>query len=223
MTATMKPSTSIDDNQEISPHTVVSHAIESHYASLRTGIQVMVAKSGLVDGETKIVDTADEVLHDTIETALRSADKFDITRSAYSWLMGIAVNKLREMRRAVKYETKRVQVFDDIETENDGLGVRRGADDPVDSTAEERIDAVLYHSTNRSALEDHGQPLSELLALVNERDRRILTLAIVEGLSGADLAAILGIREGAAYVRLARAKEHLRQKYLAIYDRKDFR
>ena len=193
LTTTMKPSTSKGDDQEISSKVVIRQAIESHYLNLRISIQVMVAKSGLVDGEMKIGDTSDEVLHDTIETALRSADKFDITRSAYSWLMGIAVNKLREMRREVQYETKRVQVFNDNETEEDGSGVLRIADDVVDSTAEEQIDTVLYRSTNRSALEDQAQPLGELLALVKEGDCRILTLAIIDGLSGADLASVLGI------------------------------
>jgi DNA-directed RNA polymerase specialized sigma24 family protein len=57
--------------------------------------------------------------------------------------------------------------------------------------------------------------MNELLSLVDESERKILTLVYIEGQEGADLAATLGIREGAAYMRVARAKEHLRQKYLA--------
>ena len=118
-------------------------------------------------------------------------------------------------------ETKRVQVFEDKEVDDDGSNTRRESDGSEDSTAEERIDAVLYRTSSRSDLEDQEQPLKEMLALVKESDRQILTLAIVDGLSGVDLAAVLGIREGAAYVRLARAKEHLRKKYFATFGRKD--
>lgn len=221
MSATMRPSTLVNDSQQISPHEIISQVIEERYSSLRYSVQVMVARSGLVEGEDKIVDIGDEILHNTIETALLSAGKFDPNRSAYSWLMGIAVNKLREMRRGVKYETKRVQVFEDKETDNNDSIRHHDSDDNEDSTAAERIDAVLYCTSNRSLLEDHEQALKEMLALVKENERQILTLAIVDGLSGTDLAAVLGIREGAAYVRLARAKEHLRQKYLAIHG-KDF-
>lgn len=192
------------------------------YTDLRIGVQVLVAKSGLVDGEAKIAETADDLLHDTIETALKIADRFDPTRSPYSWLMGIAVKKLSEMARAIKREGKRIQIVTDKDDEDDGASARRGKDDNESSTAEEVIDSVLYRTSNRSSLEDQEPLLNELLALVKESDRQILMLAIVDGLSGAGLAASLGIREGAAYVRLARAKEHLRQKYLAIHERKDF-
>ena len=221
MSVTMEPSTTRNTSLPISQKEVVSLSIEAHYSNLQTGIRVLVARSGLVDGETKIVETANEILQNTIEVALQAADRFDPTRSSYSWLMGIAVNKLREMRRDAKYETKRVQVFEDKDVDNDGPNERRELNDSEDSTAEERIDAVLYRTSNRSALEDQQQPLNEMLALVNESDRKILTLAIVDGLSGVDLAATLGIREGAAYVRLARAKEHLRKKYFATFGRKD--
>jgi RNA polymerase sigma factor (sigma-70 family) len=174
----------------------------------------MVAKSGLVEGKAQIIEIGDELLHSTIETALKSAAKFDPTRSAYSWLMGIAVNKVKEMRRSFHKETKRVQVFDDKEAGDGKPSASYESNEGEDHTAEELIDSVLYHSTNRSLLEQQDQSLSEILALVNESDRQILYLAIVDGLSGADLAAALGIREGAAYVRLARAKDHLRKAYL---------
>jgi len=59
----------------------------------------------------------------------------------------------------------------------------------------------------------HGQAAEELLGLVSEPDRQVLRLAIVEGLSGRELAAQLGITEGAARVRLHRAKQQLRRTY----------
>lgn len=222
MSNTLKSTKSLPDHQQTSSQDILNRGIETCYSSLQTSIQVMVARSGLVEGKTKIIEIGDELLHSTIETALRSAAKFDPTRSAYSWLMGIAVNKLREMSRSLHKESKHIQVFDDNETEDSKPGSLHKSDDSQDSTAEEVIDSVLYHSTNRSLLEDQEKPLNEILALVKESDRQILSLSIIDGLSGVDLAAALGIREGAAYVRLARAKDRLRKEYLATRLRKDF-
>lgn len=222
MSTTLKSAKSLPDRQQISSQDILNGEIETCYSSLQTSIQVMVAKSGLVEGKAKIIEIGDELLHSTIETALSSAAKFDPTRLAYSWLMGIAVNKLREMRRNLHKETNRIQVFDDNETGDSKPSASHGSDDSQDYTAEELIDSVLYRSTNRSLLEDQEQPLNEILALVKESDRQILSLAIIDGLTGADLAAALGIREGAAYVRLARAKDRLRKEYLTARLRKDF-
>ncbi len=222
MPNTLKSTNPLPDHQQISSQDILNRGIETCYSSLQTSIQVMVARSGLVDGKTQIIEIGDELLHSTIETALRSAAKFDTTRSAYSWLMGIAVNKIKEMRRNLYKETQRIQVFDDNETEDSEPSALHESDDSHDYTAEEIIDSVLYRSTNRSLLEDQELPLNEILALVKESDRQILSLAIIDGLSGVDLAAALGIREGAAYVRLARAKDRLRKEYLATRLRKDF-
>jgi RNA polymerase sigma factor (sigma-70 family) len=213
---------SIISSQTISAREILSREIEMRYSDLRTSVQVMVARSGFVEGEVKIIDTADELLHDTIETALRAADRFDPTRSVYSWLLGIAVNKLKEMRRDARYEKKRVQVFEDAEPNSNDSVEQSTIEGSEDATADERIDAVLYGSTNRSRLEDQTSDLDEMLSLVKEGEREILRLAIVEGMSGADLAATFGIQEGAAYMRLARAQEHLREKYLSIQARKDY-
>lgn len=59
----------------------------------------------------------------------------------------------------------------------------------------------------------HGQAAQELLGLVSESDQQILRLAIIEELSGQELAAALGITEGAARVRLYRAKQQLRRAH----------
>jgi RNA polymerase sigma factor (sigma-70 family) len=215
LSATLEPTKSLSDRQLVSTQDTLHREIETHYSSLQVGIRSMVANSGLVDGVEKIIEISDEVLHSTLETALKSAAKFDATRSARSWLMGIAVHKLMEIRRNFRKETERIRVFSDNELEDGKETAAHGFDDVQDYTAEEAIDSILYHTANRSLLEDQALFLNEILALVNESDRQILSLAIVDGLSGADLAATLGIREGAAYVRLARAKDRIRKAYLA--------
>lgn len=217
MSATTEPSSEVNDRLLTLPQDVVNRAIEIHYSSLRTGIQVIIAKSGLVDSTSSITDLGDEVLHNTVETALRVADRFDPSRSAYSWLMGIAVNKLKEIRKTIHRDDKRILRVSD---KNTGDYEPQGEqEDNEGSTSEEQLDAMLYRSSGRSSLEDSDPALEELLSLVNEGDRKVLSLAFVDGLSGAEVAAILGIREGAAYVRAARAKERLLKKYLTAHER----
>ena len=60
MSVTMEPSTTRNTSLPISQKEVVSLAIEAHYSNLQTGIRVLVARSGLVDGETKIVETIEK-------------------------------------------------------------------------------------------------------------------------------------------------------------------
>jgi RNA polymerase sigma factor (sigma-70 family) len=62
----------------------------------------------------------------------------------------------------------------------------------------------------------HGQAAQELLGLVSESDQQVLRLAIIEGLSGRELALELEITEGAARVRLHRAKQQLRRAYFQL-------
>jgi DNA-directed RNA polymerase specialized sigma24 family protein len=72
-----------------------------------------------------------------------------------------------------------------------------------------------YMSFDEVGLVDrlHGQAAQELLSLVSESDQQVLRLAVIEGLSGRELAVELGITEGAARVRLHRAKQQLRRVY----------
>ena len=58
-----------------------------------------------------------------------------------------------------------------------------------------------------------GDRAEETLSLVNESDREVLRLAIVQGLQGADPAARLGTSTGATYVRKCRAIERLKQAF----------
>jgi RNA polymerase sigma factor (sigma-70 family) len=196
-----------------SPRDTITAAINNQFNLLRTSIQVLVARSGLAEGKTEIDQMADEVLQTTVEDALRGADIFDPSRSAYAWLLGIANYKIVDMQRAHFKERKRALSIES--------GVPRPVSalhqtsDPESQTPEDRLDAALYHSGQRDRLIDRSPFLEEMLSLVDANDRKLLTLVYVEGLDGIELAAALGIREGAAYVRVARARDRLRQKFLA--------
>ena len=218
MTVTPGALPSEKDSQPLSPQAVIKQAIETHYSSLQIGVRVLVARSGLVDGYANIAEMGDEVFQYTVETALRIAARFDPSHQAQSWLLGIAANKIKEIRRKNTHETNHTQIIESEENRNKS---EESDGDIENYTAEERIDAAVYHSTHRDSLEDSSPMLNELLSLVDDNDRRILTLAYVDQLSGVDIAAALGIREGAAYVRVARAKERLRKKYLTVLGKKE--
>ena len=200
-------------DQTISPLGVIKKAVEDQYSSLQIGIRVMVARSGIVEGAEAIKEMSDDILQKTIITALTNADKFDPSRQLRPWLLGIANFKIKEIGRVLKSEREHTK---DVRggTEEDGEG--------ESSTVEEEVDRILYHTADRDSLEDVDSKLKELLSLVNEPDRAVLTYAYVDGLSGIELAAMLGIREGAAYVRVARARQRLLGKYLAVMGRKGF-
>lgn len=218
MTAVPGAPSSDIDNQALTPQEVVRRAIETHYSNIQTGVRVLVARAGLAEGYASIAEMSDEVFQYTIETALKIAPRFDPSHQAQSWLLGIATNKIKEMRRKNTREADHIQ---SVEGE-DGQNESSGSDGDIeDYTTEERIDAAIYHSTHGDSLEDSSPLLNELLSLVDDNDRRILTLAYVDQLNGIELAAALGVREGAAYVRVARAKEHLRKKYLVAIGRKE--
>jgi len=200
-------------DQVISPLEAIKKAIEDQYSSLQIGIRVMVAKSGIVEGAEAIKDMSDEILQKTIVTTLTHADKFDTSRQLRPWLLGIANFKIKEIGRELELEREHARV------------VRSGTDldgEDEDSTVEEEVDNILYHTADRDSLENVHTNLKELLSLVNEPDRVVLTYAYVDGLNGIELAAALGIREGAAHVRVARAKQRLLEKYLAVMGRKGF-
>ncbi|MDD5368546.1 MAG: sigma-70 family RNA polymerase sigma factor [Anaerolineaceae bacterium] len=185
---------------------------------LQTDIRIKVAISGLAEGERAIEDLANDVFQDTAEIALRDAEHYDPSKSLHAWLMAIAVNKLREQRRESHNQAKR---FFETDTPM-GAEVHSivanslQAGDEVALTGEDRLDQALYSSSFRTKLEDRELYWSEQLSVVNESDRQVLWMYYLEDLNGPDLAAALGISEGAALMRLARARMRLQENHRAI-------
>jgi RNA polymerase sigma-70 factor (ECF subfamily) len=134
-------------------------------------------------------DVADFVATVFLEV-LRSAGRFDPQRgSAVAWLYGLAGNVAGGMRRqharaAAAEQELAGRAFLD-------------ADDCV--RVEERIDAAAELRRTFRAVQD-----------LPDKDRRLLELIAVDGLSSAEAAQVLGISPVAARVRLTRARRLLR-------------
>jgi RNA polymerase sigma factor (sigma-70 family) len=171
-------------------------AIERHYADILVMAENLAWKKGLANtrGEVKVI--GEEIVQEVVRRSLEGASTFDPARAAGAWLYGIALNVTREWIRTREQERKGTIVTTESHSVEDG---RPG-------------DAMLLEHVHDLASEQDRRVV-ELLDLVSPAERQILTLRYVDRLTGRDLAAALGISEGAARVRLNRALTSLRAEY----------
>jgi RNA polymerase sigma-70 factor (ECF subfamily) len=146
---------------------------------------------------------------DVVQESLAEADRrlADFARARplpfYPWLRQLALERLTELhrqhirahKRSVRREEARLPLLPDESVQ--GLARRLAAGGSSPSARLQRRD---LQERMRSALGRLG-----------ERDRELLLLRHVEQLSVREMAAVLGISEGAVKVRHVRALERLRQ------------
>lgn len=198
--------------EEITPREQLYGAIEEHLDHLKTGVQVLVARSGTAEGGEAINDVADEILAMTLETAIQIADRYDPSLSVYSWLLTIASNKLKDYRKKVAREYHHADLIGNMpdpqpqERSESGRLWNELAED-------EKLERMLSQKAGYKRLDDQLFGLEDLLSLVNENDRIVLQLVYVSEMSGQDLAAVLNITEAAALMRVSRARSRLYTAY----------
>lgn len=133
-------------------------------------------------------DQAEDLTADVFLRAIRAADRFDPVRaSARTWLLGIARNALTDHLRR---ERRRRQV-------------------PIGELYDLRCEAPSPEE--RLLWEEEVARLLLAVRGLAPADREVIGLRYGSGLSTAELAAILGVREAAARTRLWRALARLRQ------------
>jgi RNA polymerase sigma factor (sigma-70 family) len=135
-------------------------------------------------------DVADLVA-DTFMSAVGAAARFDPQQGrTMPWLVGIARNHLRHLRRRRHSDQQAAQRI---------VGSRLlDADDIAD--LERRIDA-----------EARAAPALRRLDLLPEKQRELVALVDIQGLAPAEAARVLGIPGGLARIRLHRARTALRE------------
>jgi RNA polymerase sigma-70 factor, ECF subfamily len=131
---------------------------------------------------------AEDALQETLLAAYRGAGSFRAESSVKSWLFTIARNAGVKLGKRHREELR-----DDLDLER--LGVRAG-------WGTETPDTTLSREEQRRALE-------QALEQIDPADREVLLLRDVEGLSGEDTAAVLGISLAAMKSRLHRARLRL--------------
>lgn len=133
-------------------------------------------------------DAAEDVLQQTFLSAWRGAGGFRAQASARTWLLTIARNAAWRMRERVAREAL-------AETPLDELGTQAGWGGPDPETL-----AMAAEQRER---------LHEAFAGLTVEEREVLTLRDLEGLSGDETAALLGVTVPAMKSRLHRARMRL--------------
>lgn len=196
----------------------LAHVIEESHDQLLTSIRVLIWKMGMAGSHEEADDLSHEVLNETIITAIEIEDRFNDDKSMRAWLLGIATNKIRELRTKETRRGKRMGTV--AETYQNSLEKSKSAPgrykDLEHITEDEMIDYLNAQNTLSAHLGNRIRiSFAELISLVSSDDQEVLKLAFENNLKGNDLAATLKISSGAANVRLSRAIGRLRQAYLA--------
>ena len=195
-------------SQRTEKQEILCKAIEQNYQTLERTIRVYVIRTiknfgnkfNLNYDRDSIETISNDILHNTVETVLNKSEEFDRSYPPLPWIKKFAVNKVRGWQRDAYRQSEKV-----IPIKNFSL--------PTEGLSEEEILGKKLSIFSKLSKQGDSIELEKLLSLVNESDRQILRLAFIDDLNGKDLAAALGISEGAAYTKKSRAIAKLRKAY----------
>ena len=144
-------------------------------------------------------EDAADLTQESFLKAWRSLNSFQFNASFSTWLYRLASNACLDFLRAAKRRAV--------------LPLTLGDDDGEELT----LDLPDNQPTpEEAAIRSEEQVrLAEAMAQLEPEHRHILTLRVVNELSYAEIAEILGIREGTVKSRLSRARDSLRKKFYA--------
>lgn len=186
---------------------ILCDAIEENYQALERTIQVYVTrvikqfgnKFDLGCDRDSLQTIAKEILNNTVETVLDKSEEFDPSYPPLPWIKKFAANKVRGWQRDKTRNSEKVVSISKFPLSQNNL-------------SEDEIFSILSKSSQLSNTEDSTM-MEYLLSLVNESDRVVLKLAFIDDLNGKDLAAALGVSNGAAYTKKNRAISRLKKAY----------
>jgi RNA polymerase sigma-70 factor, ECF subfamily len=181
---------------------VLLRCLEDSAQPLLDSIRVFIYRFGVAhNGDPRSL--AQEIFQEVAVEAIAHADRFSPERHPVPWLLGIALNIVRQRKAAT---------------------ARRAHQEIPSSTTDRRYQASYEASMEQTAdilaaeqlarVEDDAEA-EALLALVSADDQAVLRLAILEGWDRRGLARKLGTSDGAARVRLHRAIGRLRAAWYA--------
>ncbi len=151
---------------------------------------------------------AEEVVQDTWIGVVRGVDRFEGRSSFRTWLFRILVNRARTAgvreRRHDSFDPTGPAVAPDRFAQS---GAWADPPTPWESEVDDRLVAATWGPTLRSALDD-----------LPGRQRDVVVLRDVEGLTSADVCDVLGISEGNQRVLLHRGRSRLRTALEAELD-----
>jgi RNA polymerase sigma factor (sigma-70 family) len=194
-----------DSPEKVRRQHLLSEAIRREESHIKRGIRLYLRKLRAVKNTAELEEKVDEVFQNATAQAWRKAGEFDPGSPADKWLLTFAIHEIQNLRRAEQRRLKLVVPVSDTEQARKAL---KG--DKPDELSEDHFYDLIYRPPKQSRWS-----FEELISSADASDQQILTLHFVEGLEGAELAAALGISVGAAYTRLSRAKNRLRQQFVS--------
>jgi RNA polymerase sigma-70 factor (ECF subfamily) len=191
MTGKLLPMRRLPSYDDVSDEELVLASGAGDTTSLRELFLRHGARVARVLRRVRGVDDSD--VEDLVQTTFievhRSADRFDRRSSAWSWIVGIALNV---SRHHVRGEVRRRQ----LKTAASLMPEDAPSLSPYQQAAE-------------------SQRVARLLAAIDalpEPMRVVITLADIEGMKGAEVAHALGVSEGAIWRRLHDARKQLQAR-----------
>ncbi len=189
---------------------LIVEAVQDYDQDLVTAARVFAWRLDLSDRGESVAEVAADLVQATVVRALEIAGSFDPARLPRPWLMSVLAYVAKEERRRRYRHRQRTTPIRSAARSNGGDGEADGLSD------DELLDRLRQRNDETDPAA--GLHVDDLLELVSQKDREVLRLAVVEDLSGRDVAARLGVSEGAANVRLHRALGRLRTAYGRWYE-----
>jgi RNA polymerase sigma-70 factor (ECF subfamily) len=146
-------------------------------------------------------DDVSDLLHDVFVVAQRRSSDFRGDASPRTWLYAIAVRVVSSHRRKQRLR----QLF--------------FLDPKSDAAVPEPIDEKTPFSAVASKRASNA--VHRVLDRLSERDRLLIVLFEIEGLSAAEIQIIAGLKENAVWVQLHRARKRFKQIFVDLYGSKE--
>ncbi len=176
--------------------------IEYESSSLLGTLRYYLYRAGLHGRDLPLDAAAQDLLNDVVEEALEHEDRFRAAGQPKAWLLGIAANLVKRRQQELFRRDQREPLIRDLHPEVE-----------AQMSDDELFDWLADAATMTPDRFDQHEDIHALMAVLAPDDERILRLAIMNGLDGAELAKALNVSAGAARVRLHRAMGRLRVAY----------
>lgn len=187
-----------DKLRPTSPADDLRRFVAEQHTTLISTLRLFLLKANLPAAD----DAAHDLLNDVVLEALQHADRFDRTRQAMAWLLGIAANLIRRRQLDAARRDYREPLIRDL------YGARQH------ELSDDELFDKLALPAQPSEPDQPDSPLP-LIKSLSTADQQVLTLAILHDMDGAALAKALNVAPGTARVRLHRAIQRLRSIWQA--------